>query len=81
MQIDVELALVDASADELNLGVQARTLEIYAGLGIAEHAIEIGRRTSAANLWVQGKRAARVPLGDIGRDLKPLSLFADPRAG
>ena len=53
------------------LGVQARTLEIYAHLGIVERALELGKRATGANLWVEGRRAARVPLGDIGRDLSP----------
>ncbi len=53
------------------LGVQARTLEIYSHLGIAERALELGRRASGANMWAQGRRTARVPLGDIGRDMSP----------
>ncbi len=53
------------------LGVHARSLEIYSHLGIADRAIELGIRAAAANLWVEGRRAARVPLGDIGRDLSP----------
>jgi 2-polyprenyl-6-methoxyphenol hydroxylase-like FAD-dependent oxidoreductase len=53
------------------LGVQARTLEIYSRLGIAERALELGTRATGASMWVRGRRAARVPLGDIGRDLSP----------
>ena len=53
------------------LGVQARTLEIYSHLGIVEQALEFGKRATGANLWAEGRRAARVPLGDIGRDLSP----------
>jgi len=53
------------------LGVQARTVEIYARLGIAARALEAGTRASGANIWVEDRRAARVPLGDIGRDLSP----------
>jgi len=53
------------------LGVQARTLEIYTYLGIVERALELGKRATGANIWVQGRRAARLPLGDIGRDLSP----------
>jgi 2-polyprenyl-6-methoxyphenol hydroxylase-like FAD-dependent oxidoreductase len=53
------------------LAVHARSLEIYAHLGIADAALELGRRAAAANLWVKGRRAARVPLGDIGRALSP----------
>jgi 2-polyprenyl-6-methoxyphenol hydroxylase-like FAD-dependent oxidoreductase len=53
------------------LGVQARTLEIYAQLGIVQRALELGKRATGANIWTQGRRAARIPLGDIGRDLSP----------
>jgi 2-polyprenyl-6-methoxyphenol hydroxylase-like FAD-dependent oxidoreductase len=53
------------------LGVQARTLEIYAHLGIVERALELGKRATGANMWAQGRRAARLPLGDIGRGLSP----------
>nr|MBA3760667.1 FAD-dependent monooxygenase [Gemmatimonadales bacterium] len=53
------------------LGVQARTLEIYSHLGIVEQALQLGKRATGANMWAHGQRAARVPLGDIGRDLSP----------
>jgi 2-polyprenyl-6-methoxyphenol hydroxylase-like FAD-dependent oxidoreductase len=53
------------------LGVQARTLEIYSHLGIVERALELGKRATGANMWAHGRRVARVPLGDIGRDLSP----------
>jgi 2-polyprenyl-6-methoxyphenol hydroxylase-like FAD-dependent oxidoreductase len=53
------------------LGVQARTLEIYAQLGIARRAIELGRVATGANLWAQGRKTARVPLGEAGQGLTP----------
>src|SRR5258707_9018708 len=53
------------------LGVQARTLEIYSHLGIVEKALELGKRATGANLWAQRRPTARIPLGDIGRDLSP----------
>ncbi len=53
------------------LGVQARTLEIYSHLGIAEQALKQDAPATGANMWAKGKRAARVPLGEIGRDLSP----------
>jgi 2-polyprenyl-6-methoxyphenol hydroxylase-like FAD-dependent oxidoreductase len=53
------------------LGVQARTLEIYSHLGIVEQALELGKRATGANMWAGGRRTARVPLGDIGRDMSP----------
>ena len=53
------------------LGVQARTLEIYSHLSIVEQALQLGKRATGANMWAHGQRAARIPLGDIGRDLSP----------
>ena len=53
------------------LGVQARTLEIYSQLGIAGRALGLGKRATGANMWAAGRRIARVPLGDIGRDMSP----------
>jgi 2-polyprenyl-6-methoxyphenol hydroxylase-like FAD-dependent oxidoreductase len=57
------------------LGVQARTLEIYAKLGVVEEALRLGRRATGANIWAEGRRAARVPLGDIGRDISPFPFL------
>ena len=53
------------------LGVQARTLEFYRQLGIADQVIERGLKFAAANLWVKGRQVARVPFGDIGVGLSP----------
>jgi len=53
------------------MAVHARTLEIYSKLGIAERALELGRRGNGANMWAEGKWTARIPLGDIGRSISP----------
>jgi len=53
------------------LGVQARTMEIYSHLGIATRALELGKPATGANIWAGGRRAVRVPVRDIGRDLSP----------
>src|SRR5690348_11577490 len=53
------------------LGVQARTLEIYAGLGIVQRALELGKRGTGADLWADGKRMGRVPLAEAGRSETP----------
>jgi len=53
------------------LGVQARTLEIYAQLGIVERALELGKKGNGATMWAQGRRMAHVPLGDAGRTVTP----------
>jgi len=53
------------------LGVQPRTLEIYAHLGIDEKAIEMGKKATGADMWARGKRAAHVAIDAIGMDLTP----------
>jgi len=53
------------------LGVQARTLEIYAHLGLVDRALDLGKRATGADIWTRGRPSARVPLGDIGRGLSP----------
>ena len=53
------------------LGVQARTLEIYAHLGIVDRALELGKRGTGANVWADGRKTARLPLGDAGRSVTP----------
>ncbi len=63
------------------LGVQARTLEIYEKLGIVDRALELGKRGTGANLWADGKRRGRVPLGDAGRACHAVSVHPDPRPG
>src|SRR6476619_423128 len=53
------------------LGVQARTLEIYAHLGIADSALALGKIANGANVWAEGRHMARVPLGNAGRGVTP----------
>jgi len=71
----VRVAVVDRHAGPSlktrALGVQARTLEIYAQLDIVERALELGKIGTGANLWAQGRKMARVPLGEAGRGATP----------
>ena len=53
------------------LGVQARTLEIYAKLGIADQALKLGKRGTGATLWAQGRKIGRLPLSERGLDDTP----------
>ncbi len=53
------------------LGVQARTLEIYSQLGIANRAIQLGKPGTGANMWARGRKMARVPLGEAGKAITP----------
>jgi len=71
----VRTAIIDrhagAAVETRALGVQARTLEIYAKLGLAARALELGKRGTGANIWADGRKMARVPLGEAGRGLTP----------
>jgi len=71
----VRTAIIDRHAgpavETRALGVQARTLEIYAKLGLAARALELGKRGTGANIWADGRKMARVPLGEAGRGLTP----------
>lgn len=53
------------------LGVQARTLEIYAKMGLADRAIELGKRGNGAHLWSEGREIGRVSLSDVGGKSTP----------
>ena len=71
----VRVRLVDKTAEpgttSRAVAVQARTLEFYSQIGLADTVVEQGRKTIAANLWVAGKRAARAVLGEMGVGLSP----------
>ena len=53
------------------LGVQARTLEIYSKLGIADRAIELGKRGNGAHLWSEGREIGAISLGAAGEKSTP----------
>lgn len=53
------------------MAVQARTLEIYSKMGLADQALALGARGNGANMWANGRKTARIPLGEIGQGLSP----------
>lgn len=53
------------------LGVQARTMEIYAQLGIVDRALALGKPGTGGNIWADGERRARVALSDAGDQVTP----------
>ncbi len=59
------------------LGVQARTLELYQMLGIAEDVIHGGVHVRGANLWVAGKHIAQIPLSNIGQGMTRFPFVID----
>jgi len=57
------------------LAVQARTLELYRQLDLADAVVERGYQVPAVNLWARGARAARVAFGSIGEHLTPFPFL------
>lgn len=53
------------------MAVQARTLELYEQLGLAEAVVAAGHRNPALNLWARGTRQAQVLLADAGTGITP----------
>ncbi len=53
------------------MAVQARTLELYRPLGLAEEVAASGRPNLCINLWVRGKQRAQLSLRDAGARLTP----------
>jgi 2-polyprenyl-6-methoxyphenol hydroxylase-like FAD-dependent oxidoreductase len=74
-RMGVRVRIVDKTAEpgttSRALAVQARTLEFYSQVGLADTMVAQGRKTIAANLWVAGKRAAHAVLGEMGKGLSP----------
>ena len=74
-KIGVRVRIIDKAPESGTtsraLAVQARTLELYRQLDLTDAVIARGLRAQAMNMWVQGERKARVPLGAIGEGMTP----------
>lgn len=57
------------------LAVQARTLELYGQLGLADAVLAEGHKVPAVNLWASGRKRARLPFGTIGQGLTPFPFM------
>jgi 2-polyprenyl-6-methoxyphenol hydroxylase-like FAD-dependent oxidoreductase len=53
------------------VAVQARTLEFYRQIGLADTVVARGREVAAANMWVAGRHVARAVFGDMGAGISP----------
>ncbi len=53
------------------MAVQARTLELYRQLDIADSVVAAGHRDPAINMWAGGKKRAHLEFRDVGSDLTP----------
>ena len=74
-RLGVRVRIIDKTSEpgttSRALAVQARTLELYNQIGLAEAVVERGRKITAVNLWVRGKRAARAVFGELGTGISP----------
>jgi 2-polyprenyl-6-methoxyphenol hydroxylase-like FAD-dependent oxidoreductase len=72
-KLGVNVRIVDKTSEpgttSRALAVQARTLELYRQLGLTEEVIAQGHKVPAVNLWVRGRRTARIPFENVGSDL------------
>ena len=53
------------------LAVQARTLELYRQVGLADAVLSRGRKMTTINLWRLGQHVSHVVFGEMGQDLSP----------
>ena len=78
-KLGVKVRLIDRTAEpgttSRALAVQARTLELYRQLDLADALVESGHKVPAVNLWVKGEQAARVAFEAIGADQTPYSFL------
>ena len=71
----VEVRIVDKTSEpgttSRALAVQARTLELYRQLDLADEVVKRGHKTPSVNLWVKGKNAAHLHFENVGSGLTP----------
>jgi 2-polyprenyl-6-methoxyphenol hydroxylase-like FAD-dependent oxidoreductase len=74
-RLGVRVRIIDKAAEpgttSRAVAVQARTLELYRQVGLADAVVERGWKTIVVNLWVAGKKTARAIFGNIGTDISP----------
>jgi 2-polyprenyl-6-methoxyphenol hydroxylase-like FAD-dependent oxidoreductase len=74
-RLGVKVRLIDKTAEagttSRALAVQARTLELYSQLDLADEVVRRGHKTPAVNLWVRGRKAAHLGFEDVGLGLTP----------
>ena len=74
-RLGIPVRIIDKAAEpgttSRALAVQARTLELYHQIGLADAVIAGGVKIETLNFWVHGRPAASVPLARIGEGLSP----------
>src|SRR3954454_24824183 len=74
-RLGVRVRIVDKTAEagttSRALAVQARTLELYQQIGLADAVVSRGRQITTINLWKTGRHVAHVVFGEMGTGLSP----------
>jgi 2-polyprenyl-6-methoxyphenol hydroxylase-like FAD-dependent oxidoreductase len=74
-RLGVRIRIIDQTAEpgttSRALAVQARTLEFYRQVGLADAVVERGHKLLAGNIWVSGAHASRFVLGAMGEGISP----------
>jgi 2-polyprenyl-6-methoxyphenol hydroxylase-like FAD-dependent oxidoreductase len=74
-RLGVRVRIIDQTAEpgttSRALAVQARTLEFYHQIRLADAVVDRGRNVAAVNLWVAGKEVAHAVLGAMGAGISP----------
>src|SRR3974377_1691892 len=65
----------EAGTTSRALAVQARPLELYRQLDLADTVVACGHKVPAVNLWVRGEPKAHLSFETIGSDLTPYPLL------
>jgi len=77
--LGVNVRIVDAASGpgttSRALAVQARTLELYRQLDLAQAVVEHGHPIQFFNIWTEGEHRGRIALGAIGAGLTPYPFF------
>ncbi|MHB8384339.1 MAG: FAD-dependent monooxygenase [Candidatus Binataceae bacterium] len=80
-KLGVSVRIIDRNAEAAPysraLGVQARTLEFYRQIGIADAAVARGVQSKGVNFWVAGARAAHISFENLGAGLTPFPFILD----
>jgi 2-polyprenyl-6-methoxyphenol hydroxylase-like FAD-dependent oxidoreductase len=79
-KLGVKVRIIDKTAEagttSRALAVQARTLELYRQLDLADTVVACGHKVPAVNLWVRGEPKAHLSFETIGSDLCEASYIA-----
>ena len=71
--LGVAVRIIDSASEpgttSRALAVQARTLELYEQMDLAQELVRRGHKVPAVNLWARGERATRLDFSNLGEHL------------